>query len=189
MRRGRRQGGGDAAEVGSCCCCCCCCCCCLSLVAAAATPTCAGRYIALHGQPLATVGGGAAAGGEEAGWAEEFEADEDRHWQRYARCMERDAEQAVRYSWGGRVLWPRAPPAPPPCPLCAAPRVFECQFMPPLLRLLNVDALALAVCVNRFLHCIFVTLAAGIAAATAARRLRGYWHTRCRVMTPLTKAL
>ncbi len=185
MRRQRREDGGDAAEVAQ-------------PVLPCAHACCAdawGRYIAQHGQPLAKVSGsgsgdgGAAAGGAEPVWAEEFEDDDNRHWMRYALAMERDPEQAVRYSWAGRALWPRAPPAPPPCPVCAAPRAFECQLMPPLLRLLNVDALALAVCVHRFLHCFFVTFSAGIAAAMDALLSRGHWHTRCRVTKPMPNPL
>ena len=93
-------------------------------------------------------GGGdtaAAAAEHEGDWREEFEDDADRHWIRFARAMESDPEQALRYSWSGCALWPQPQrPAPPACPACHAPRVFECQLLPPLLRLLNVDALSLA---------------------------------------------
>jgi pre-rRNA-processing protein TSR4 len=79
-------------------------------------------------------------------WQEDFEDDSDKHWAKFASRMEADPDQAIRYSWSGRALWPHAlPPAPPACPACRAPRVFECQLMPPLLRLLNVDALCVAV--------------------------------------------
>jgi pre-rRNA-processing protein TSR4 len=79
-------------------------------------------------------------------WQEDFEDDCDRQWSKFARALDIDPEQALRYSWHGRELWPQPErPAPVTCPLCSAPRVFECQLMPPLLRALNVDALSLAV--------------------------------------------
>lgn len=78
-------------------------------------------------------------------WHEEFEDDGGKHWARFARAMELDPDQAIRYSWGGRALWPQPLAPPPPCPTCTAPRVFECQLMPPLLRILNIDALSVAV--------------------------------------------
>lgn len=113
------------------------------------------RYIAQHGQPLSKassgsgggdLGSGTAAADSEGVWQEEFEDDGDRHWAQFARALEADPEQALRYSWCGRALWPKPErPAPTPCPVCGAPRVFECQLMPPLLRVLNVDALSVAV--------------------------------------------
>jgi hypothetical protein len=117
-------------------------------------PTHLPRYISQHGQSFTAAagsigpdaGGSGAAADMEGVWQEDFEDDSGKHWAKFASCMEADPDQAIRYSWSGRAHWPHAlPPAPPACPACRAPRVFECQLMPPLLRLLNVDALCLAV--------------------------------------------
>ncbi len=113
------------------------------------------RYIAQHGQPLSGAPSSglsgdcsnvATAADAEGAWQEEFEDDGQKHWAKFAHALDIDPEQALRYSWGGRALWPQPERlVPPPCPLCHAPRVFECQLMPALLHVLKVDALSVAV--------------------------------------------
>jgi hypothetical protein len=115
-----------------------------STLAAARDMSCR-RYVQQHGPSFSATSGSGADGDSDEVWHEEFEDDGGRHWARFARAMELDPDQAIRYSWSGRAVWPQPLAPPPHCPACSAPRVFECQLMPPLLRVLNVDALSVAV--------------------------------------------
>ncbi|KAI9183271.1 hypothetical protein H9P43_004188 [Blastocladiella emersonii ATCC 22665] len=76
---------------------------------------------------------------------------------RFVDRVEDNPRQAVRYHFGGSPLaysehtvahgMPRGAPSAahgrvPPCPYCGAKRVYECQVMPTVLSLLNVEAQA-----------------------------------------------
>eukprot|EP00977_Amphora_coffeiformis_P021079 scaffold8817_cov124-Amphora_coffeaeformis.AAC.2 len=77
---------------------------------------------------------------------------------KFSDRLKRSPRQVIRYAYGGEPLWSRAPPKQPvklekkrgkspaetnksqvpPC-ACGATRVFECQILPSVLHVLNVD--------------------------------------------------
>lgn len=122
------------------------------------------RVEALYQAYLASEHGAEDAGSlpPTAGQAGDSEGSDDegdsagREEQLFRRRLAAAPRQVLRYAWEGQPLWPTRPPvagsllggsqgahshglSPPPCP-CGAPRVFECQLMPPLLSALDVDA-------------------------------------------------
>jgi len=73
----------------------------------------------------------------EAEWEElERGQAEDRTCEKFRQRIRRAPDQVLRYERRGKPLLCAARPAlpaPPPCPLCSAPRTFELQVMPQLL--------------------------------------------------------
>ncbi|KAL6762824.1 programmed cell death protein 2 [Haematococcus lacustris] len=72
---------------------------------------------------------------------EQYERDEVRgvvpSYLRFNARLQRQPDQCVRYCRGGQPLWPsRRRPAPPACPRCSSPRVFELQLMAPVIALI-----------------------------------------------------
>ncbi|KAK9806867.1 hypothetical protein WJX72_005509 [[Myrmecia] bisecta] len=60
----------------------------------------------------------------------------DSMYLKFSKRLQRCPQQCLRYSFGGKVLWPGSrPPAVPACDTCRRARVFEMQLMAPLIHL------------------------------------------------------
>jgi hypothetical protein len=86
----------------------------------------------------------AAEGSGEVWEDEEYEADtQNKAFRKFQKRLSRLPEQVLRYSWGGRPLWPTASllHEPPLCAYCGQRCIFEMQLLPSVLYVLEVDPL------------------------------------------------